>query len=163
MKAIIFLLLFFSSFTMASTVNINIYGTVTVSPCEIENKNYLIDFKKVNIRELQNNQNTDWIDFSIKLKNCPVSTKKATITIAGTADPNNGNYFINNGTAKNIALNLIENKNKTIVKNGTKLEAIINSQTKMAEYLLATRLIKTGNGMSTGTFKSHLEFTLIYN
>jgi minor fimbrial subunit len=148
---------------MASTVNINIYGTVTVSPCEIENKNYLIDFKKVNIRELQNNQNTDWIDFSIKLKNCPVSTKKATITIAGTADPNNGNYFINNGTAKNIALNLIENKNKTIVKNGTKLEAIINSQTKMAEYLLAARLIKTGNGMSTGTFKSHLEFTLIYN
>lgn len=161
MKAMIFLLLFYSAFTIASTVNINIYGTVTVSPCEIENKNYLIDFKKVNLRDLKNNQNTDWINFSIKLKNCPISTQKATMTIAGTADPNNGNYFVNNGTAKNIALNLVENK--TIIKNGSKLEAIINSQTKMAEYPLAARLIKTADGISTGTFKSHLEFTLIYN
>lgn len=148
---------------MASSVNINIYGKVTISPCVIENKNYLIDFKKVNIRDLKNNQNTYWINFSIKLKNCPISTQKATLTIAGTADPNNGNYFINNGTAKNIALNLVENRNKTIIKNGSKLEAIINSQTKMAEYPLAARLIKTGDGISTGTFKSHLEFTLIYN
>lgn len=163
MKAMIFLLLFYSAFTIASTVNINIYGTVTVSPCEIENKNYLIDFKKVNLRDLKNNQNTDWINFSIKLKNCPISTQKATMTIAGTADPNNGNYFVNNGTAKNIALNLVENKNKTIIKNGSKLETIINSQTKMAEYPLAARLIKTADGISTGTFKSHLEFTLIYN
>ncbi|NBM11815.1 MULTISPECIES: fimbrial protein [unclassified Proteus (in: enterobacteria)] len=163
MKTTIFLFLFFSSMAMASSVNINIYGKVTISPCVIENKNYLIDFKKVNIRDLKNNQNTDWINFSIKLKNCPISTQKATLTIAGTADPNNGNYFINNGTAKNIALNLVENRNKTIIKNGSKLEAIINSQTKMAEYPLAVRLIKTGDGISTGTFKSHLEFTLIYN
>lgn len=162
MKTTIFLLLFFSSFTMASTVNINIYGTVTVSPCEVENKNYLVDFKKINIKDLQNNQNTDWVKFSIKLKNCPISTQKAIITISGIADPNNGNYFINNGTARNVALNL-ENSNKIIVKNGTKLEAVVNSQTKVAEYFLAARLIKTGNGISTGTFKSHLEFTLLYN
>lgn len=163
MKAINILFLFFSSFTMASTVNINIYGTVTVSPCEIENKNYLIDFKKINIKNLQNNQNTDWIDFSIKLKNCPISTQKATITIAGVSDPNNGNYFLNNGSAKYVALNLIENRNKTTVKNGTKLEAVINSQTKTVEYPLSARLVKTGSGISTGTFKSHLEFTLLYN
>ena len=163
MKAIIFLLLFFSSITMASSVNINIYGKVTVSPCEVENKNYLIDFKKINIRELKNNTNTDWIDFSIKLKNCPITTQKATLTISGVSDSNNGDYFLNNGSAKYVALNLIENRNKTIIKNGTKLEAVINSQTKIAEYTLSARLVKTGSGISTGTFKSHLEFTLLYN
>ena len=62
-----------------------------------------------------------------------------------------------------LALNLIENRNKTTVKNGTKLEAVINSQTKTVEYPLSARLVKTGSGISTGTFKSHLEFTLLYN
>lgn len=163
MRNLIFLLYFFSFFTMANTLNINIYGSVTVSPCEVVSKDYLIDFKKVNIRELKSTQYTDWINFSVKLKNCPISTQKAIMTITGVADPNNGNYFINNGTAKNISLNLIENINKTNVKNGTKLETTINSGTKTAEYLFAARLIRTSNEITTGSFKSHLEFTLLYN
>lgn len=162
-SVILFLFLMFSSFTMANTVNINVYGRVTVSPCQVENKNYLIDFKKINISEFKNNQSTKWVDFVVKLKNCPISTKQATLSIAGVADPNNANYFINKGKAKGVALDLMDRNTKKNIKNGSKLVATVNQKIKSAEYPLSARVIKNGTGLTTGGFRSHLEFTLIYH
>ncbi|MTC56401.1 putative fimbrial protein SthD [Providencia rustigianii] len=156
-------LLTYSLFTMGEAVKINIFGSVTAMPCEVDNKNYQIDLKKVNIWNIKNTQTSSWVNFSIKLKNCPINTKGAIITLTGTIDPINPDHFINNGTAKNVALNLTTGTNKSLVKNGTKLTVPINSQTHSAEIAFSARMAGYGSGMTTGSFKSHLEFTLSYN
>ncbi|MBG5950021.1 MULTISPECIES: fimbrial protein [Proteus] len=157
------LLFLCSPFAVASVVNINVYGSVIASPCELETKNYLIDLNKINIRNIKNNQKSDWVDFSIRLKNCPITTNKVTMTLKGTVDPNYPEYFINSGTAKNTALNIATQLNKNIIKNNEKLIVNINQQTHNAEFPLSARIIGYGSNITVGSFKSHLELTLLYN
>ncbi|QCJ68624.1 fimbrial protein [Providencia heimbachae] len=156
-------LLIYSSFSIGATVKINIFGSVTAMPCEVDKANYQIDLKKVNIWNIRDSQTSPWVDFSVKLKNCPINTTGVTMTLSGVLDPINADYFINNGTAKNVALNLATGTNKTIVKNGTKLTSTINSQTRSTEIPFSARMAGYGSGMTAGSFKSHLEFTLSYN
>lgn len=101
--------------------------------------------------------------FSIKLKNCPITTQQATIILNGIVDPNNSEYFINHGTAKGTALNLAQEGNKSIIKNNDKLVVPINAKTHDAEFPLSARMIGYKNNVTVGTFKSHLEFTLLYH
>ncbi|WP_193016395.1 fimbrial protein [Proteus sp. FME41] len=152
-----------SPLAIGNIVNINVYGSVIASPCELDTKNYLIDLKKINVREIKANQQSDWVNFSIKLKNCPITTRQATMTLKGVVDPNHSEYFINNGTAKNTALNLATQSNKVIIKNNDKLTANINQQTHNAEFPLSARIIGYGSNITVGSFRSHLEFTLLYN
>ncbi|MDM3593674.1 fimbrial protein [Proteus mirabilis] len=159
----LFLLFSYSPIALSNTVNINVYGSVVASPCELETKNHLIDLKKINIRNIKNGQASDWIDFSIKLKNCPVNTEKVTMILRGQSVPNYSEYFINSGTAKDIALNLAIQNNKSIVKNNDKLMAVVNKNNHNAEFPLSARMVSYGNNITVGSFKSHLEFTLIYN
>lgn len=42
----LFLLFSYSPIALNNTVNINVYGSVVASPCELETKNHLIDLKK---------------------------------------------------------------------------------------------------------------------
>lgn len=42
----LFLLFSYSPIALSNTVNINVYGSVVASPCELETKNHLIDLKK---------------------------------------------------------------------------------------------------------------------
>ncbi|EEB45248.1 fimbrial protein [Providencia alcalifaciens DSM 30120] len=163
-KIILSLLLLTSPLTvMAQAANIHVHGYVTALPCELEKANYLIDLKKVNVWNIRDTQTSPWVDFTIKLKNCPVDTQEAMMVINGTPDNVVTNYFINSGSAKNVALNLAYGENKITVKNGEKITAPVNTQTRTVEIPLSARMAGYGTGMTGGSFKSHLDFTLIYN
>lgn len=149
--------------SLGSIVNISVTGYVIAMPCEIEKNNYLIDFKKIDAQYIINNNASPWVDFSIKLKNCPVNTSEATMTINGTSDPINSDYFINTGTAQNVALNLANTSDKSLIKNGTKIKSSIDSASRGAEVKLSARLKGFGGDAVLGTFISHVEFTLLYN
>ncbi|SUC25343.1 fimbrial protein [Providencia rustigianii] len=100
-KLALSLLLLASPLTvMAQAANIHVHGYVTARPCELEKANYVVDLKKVNVWNIRDTQASPWVDFTIKLKNCPVDTKEAIMVIDGTPDLVATNYFINNGTAK---------------------------------------------------------------
>ncbi|EKT57154.1 fimbrial protein [Providencia burhodogranariea] len=160
---ILFSLLIYSAFTSADAVNINVSGYVAAMPCEIERNNYSIDLKKVNAWNIRDSQVSPWVDFSIKFKNCPTKTTQVIMTITGTSDLINGDYFINTGTSKNSALNLVNTLNKTLIKNGTKIIVAVDNNSRSVEIPLSARIVGYGNGMSVGTFRSHVEFTLLYN
>ncbi len=144
------------------TANIKVHGVVIAAPCEVEKNNYLIDLKKINIWNIKDTQKSPWVDFSVKLKNCPVGTTKAVMKISGTPDSTITEHFINNGTAKNVALNLANTGNKTTIKNGDTITANVNTQTRNVEIPLSARVSGYGSGMVAGSFKSHLEFTFTY-
>ncbi|MBQ0415189.1 type 1 fimbrial protein, partial [Proteus mirabilis] len=92
-----------------------------------------------------------------------VNTEKVTMILRGQSVPNYSEYFINSGTAKDIALNLAMQNNKGIVKNNDKLMTAVNKYNHNAEFALSARMVGYGNNITVGSFKSHLEFTLIYN
>lgn len=160
---ILFSLLIYSTFTSANAVNINVSGYVAAMPCEIEKNNYSIDFKKVNAWNIRDSQVSSWVDFSIKLKNCPAKTTQAVMTITGNSDLINSDYFINTGTSKNSALNLANTLNKTLIKNGTKIIVPIDNTSRSVDVPFSARIVGYGSGMGVGTFRSHVEFTLLYN
>ncbi|MDU7493029.1 MAG: fimbrial protein [Providencia rettgeri] len=160
---ILFLSLMSCSFIVfGQAANIKVHGTVIAAPCELEKSNYLIDLKKINIWNIKDTQKSSWVDFSVKLKNCPVGTSQAVMAISGTPDPTTPEYFINNGTAKNVALNLARTANKATIKNGNTITTNVNTQTRSVEIPLSARVSGYGNGMIAGSFKSHLEFTFTY-
>lgn len=117
----------------------------------------------MNVWNIRDTQTSPWVNFTIKLKNYPVDTKEVTMVVNDTPDAINTNYVINSGTAKNIALNLAYSANKNTVKNGEQIIAPVNIQTRTTEIPLFARMAGYGSGMTAGSFKSHIDFTLTYH
>ncbi len=164
MKNLILLLSLISGslFNIGQAANIKVHGIVTAMPCELEKTNYLIDLNRINIWNIKDTQKSPWVNFSVKLKNCPIGTSQTVMTISGISDPIAPEYFINNGTAKNVALNLASTANKLTIKNGDSITAAVNTQNRSVEIPLSARVSGYGGGMLPGSFRSHLEFTFIY-
>lgn len=156
-------LITYSFFSFSAIVNIHVSGNIIAMPCTLVNNNYSVDLKKNNIWYIGADNSFPWVDFSIQLINCPLATKKITMTINGTSDTNNSDYFLNTGTSTNSALHLVQTSDKTlIIKNGTQVDIPIDSS-RNALLPLSARITGLGNNMTAGTFLSHIEFTLSYN
>ncbi|MTB65521.1 fimbrial protein [Providencia sp. wls1943] len=145
------------------SITLNFNGNIKAAPCQIEQTNYVIDLKATNIVNLRNGQQAPWVGFSIKLKDCPTNTRESIVTLTGTVEPTNSDYFINSGTAKNVALDLVTGTSLSRVKNGTQITTPINVQTRQAEIPFSARVTSLNNAMVAGTFRSHVEFTFTYN
>ncbi|MGJ3354846.1 fimbrial protein [Providencia sp. Je.9.19] len=152
----------FTLSSMAESININVHGNVVTMPCKIEQNSYLVDFKKINLWNYRDPAQTPWIDFSIKLIECPTTTKTAKFIISGTPDNTDNNYFINTGSSIGSVLQLVQKDNKKVIKNGTELDLTVNSSTNSVDVPLSARIIAYGPKLEPGTFRSHVEFTVIY-
>lgn len=163
MKRILFSLLgLFALPAMAESVNIYVHGNVVTMPCKVENTSYNVELGKINRWNYRSPAQSPWVDFSIKLIDCPVSTKNAKFSINGTADATDNNYFVNTGSSTGGLLHLAQKSNKATIKNGSVLNLVINSTTKSAEIPLSARMISLQPMFMPGDFKSHLEFSLSY-
>ncbi|MBS0925956.1 type 1 fimbrial protein [Providencia sp. JGM181] len=163
MKRILFSLLgLYALPVMAENVNIYVHGNVVVMPCKVENTSYNVELGKINRWNYRNPAQSPWVDFSIKLVDCPVSTKNAKFSVNGTADATDNNYFVNTGSSTNSLLHLAQRSNKATIKNGSTVDITINSTTKSAEIPLSARMVSFESMFTPGDFKSHLEFSLAY-
>ncbi|MTC74625.1 fimbrial protein [Providencia sp. wls1919] len=163
MKRILFSLLGLCALpVMAENVNIYVHGNVVVMPCKVENTSYNVELGKINRWNYRNPAQSPWVDFSIKLVDCPVSTKNAKFSVSGTPDNTNNSYFVNTGSSTGSLLHLAQTNNKATLKNGSTIDVVINSATKSAEIPLSARIVSLQPMFTLGNFKSHLEFTLIY-
>lgn len=147
---------------MAETVNIKVHGNVIAMPCKVENTSYNVELGKINRWNYRNPAQSPWVDFSIKLVDCPVTTKNAKFSINGTPDAIDNNYFVNTGSSTGSLLHLAQTNNKTTIKNGSMVDVAINSATKSAEIPLSARMVSLQPMFTAGDFKSHLEFSVIY-
>lgn len=163
MKRILFSLLVLLALpVMAQSVNIYVHGNVVVMPCKVENTSYNVALGKINRWNYRNPAQSPWVDFSIKLIDCPVSTKNAKFSVSGTPDSTDNNYFVNTGSSTGNLLHLAQKNNKATLKNGSTVDVIINNTTKSAEIPLSARMVTLQAMFTPGDFQSHLEFTLIY-
>ncbi|ETT03066.1 MULTISPECIES: fimbrial protein [Providencia] len=147
---------------MAETVNIKVHGNVIAMPCKVENTSYNVELGKINRWNYRNPAQSPWVDFSIKLVDCPVTTKNAKFSINGTPDAIDNNYFVNTGSSTGSLLHLAQTNNKATIKNGSMVDVAINSATKSAEIPLSARMVSLQPMFISGNFKSHLEFSVIY-
>lgn len=147
----------------ASTVNIEVRGMVSATACELKNRDYYIDFKKIYFPTSNIQQVSPWEKFSVELINCPSYIKNAKLIFSGTPDTTNSDYFMNTGSAKNTALELHDMENDLIIKNGGAIIKSINLNTKSAIYPLSARIVGYGNGENTGTFQGRIMFSINYN
>ncbi|SUC34143.1 putative fimbrial protein SthD [Providencia rustigianii] len=163
MNKVIFsaLLMLFTLPVASNPLNIHVHGNVVTQPCKLEKTDYLVDLGKINLWNYRDPAQTPWVDFSIKLVECPATTKNARLIIRGIPDTT-GNYFINTGTSRNSVLNLATKDAKNLLKNGSELDITINNVNNNAEISLSSRIISQSLKLEPGTFRSHLDFTLIY-
>lgn len=152
-------------FDIYSDENINLLfnGNIKATPCQIEQTNYIIDLKTVNIANIRNNQKAPWVNFSINLKNCPLNTRESVMTLTGVPEPTNSDYFRNSGSATNVTLDLASGSSQIRVKNGSQITTPINQQTHRAEIPFSARVTSLNTAMTAGSFRSHVEFILTYN
>ena len=145
---------------------LNITGDVLASACIVESSsaNQEIDFEQLRSTDLKEaGSNTDWKPFTIKLVNCPVTTRQATVMFTGNPDRDDPTLYANNGTAKNIAVQLVTEADKTAVKGDKSKLTVPVTAEHSALFSLAGRLYSVKGNASSGTFNSLVQLSFTYN
>lgn len=159
-----FLLL--SNLCLASNLaNITVTGNVFATPCEIDSSslNQTVDFSEILSTDLKSpGTASNWINFSVKLVSCPLTTTSATVYFSGSEDSIDRLMFTNLGTAKNIAIQLVDTKNKsTSLGNGGHLQKEVEPD-KTVTFDLSARVYSPNGDASAGTISGVVEMRFMY-
>jgi P pilus assembly protein, pilin FimA len=149
----------------ADVVNLNVTGNIIASPCVFNNGD---DNKNINLGEFQAmnmktpGSSSDPVSFSLVFTQCPAGTQSVTATFTGTPDPSAGSdYYMNSGTAKNIAIALTDTDSGALKGNGSSItRPIADSMATMA--MQANIQSLTGNVLP-GTVSAVVVVTMQYN
>lgn len=134
---------------------INITGIVTSSPCvfDTSNSDTTVFFDKVYKGQLFEKESYG-NEKKIKLivTNCPAITNSVTVEFSGPVDNSNTHAYANQGTAKNVAVQLKfsdEQWDNSSTYPGGKFLIPVNKSTQSATFdMLARVYSKTGNATS---------------
>jgi len=143
---------------IAADVTITVTGQVVAKPCDIETTNANVDLGGISTFSLASaGASSDWKTVTLNLSNCPIGTSKVKATFTGTSD-STGNYFANQGTAGNIALQLADS-NGNNVTNGGALSSAVNDSTLATAFNLEVRAISPAGSATQGTIQSTINVT----
>ncbi|WP_193016394.1 fimbrial protein [Proteus sp. FME41] len=149
-----------------STVNLNFSGNIKAATCNISGgSNINIDLKEMPANLFNTtNSSSVWNDFTIKLVNCSPTINQVKLTFSGTADSaDSNNLYKNEGTAKNIAVQL-QNKNSNgliPLGNQKSLYIAVNGQSSVNVPLRTRAFSKLGNA-TPGTVSAKITATIVY-
>lgn len=144
--------------TQASDVTITINGKVVAEPCTIATKTTNVDLGNMSSTSLASaGSYSDWQTVTLNLTNCPVGTSSVVATFSGTSD-SSGSYFLNQGTAGNIAVQLADSSGNNITNGGT-LTSAVSDSTLAAAFNLEIRAISPGGSTTQGTIQSLVNVT----
>lgn len=161
--------IFFSMASSAADSTITMTATVVASPCTVSSDSIsqtiaLDGGKGFQSKDLQTaGAKTAWVDFDVKLIDCPTGTSNATMTFSGTEDADDSKNYANSGTAKNIAVELFKKDALTTdypLSNGTSLTTPIENGT--ATFAFSVRAATTKGSVTPGTVQSVVTATMTY-
>ncbi|MBP6121595.1 MULTISPECIES: fimbrial protein [Providencia] len=148
----------------ASNVTLNFTGNIKAATCNISGgENISVDLKALpaglfNVAQSGSN----WTVFNINLINCSTYINQVKLTFTGTADPDNTNsLYKNQGTAKNIAVQLQSNANATPLGNNKVLQVPLNGQTSISIPLKTRAFSFKGNAVP-GSISANVTATITY-
>lgn len=148
---------------MTDASEISLTGKVIANPCIVDTntRSKQVELPKGQIRRLATaGTGGEWVDFQLQLNECPAYLTQATVNFSGTPDNNDSKAFKNNGTSKNIALQL--KAQDTLYGNGMSLRSPIDAKTHKAYFPLSARMYTPTGGASSGTFNSVVNLTFTY-
>ncbi|WP_052284943.1 fimbrial protein [Kluyvera genomosp. 1] len=145
-------------------VPVNVYGNVIASACNISDESV---YQQVNLGDEISNLKlktagtaTDWVDFHIKLVDCPSATTKAVMTFHGDEDESNpDDMYRNSGSAKNVAVQVQSLEGDKLGDGKSITGNIVNNA---YTYNLHARVYTPQGNASSGTIEAVVTATFVY-
>lgn len=151
------LLLMVSTALHAADVIITVNGRVVAKPCTITTTDASVNLGNLYTYDLANpGDSTTWQNVSLNLTNCPVGTSQVTATFTGTSDTSG--YYVNQGSAGNVHLEL-QDRNATVLNNGTTKTIQIDDATQAATFPLRVRAVTVNGGATQGSIQAVINVT----
>lgn len=153
-----------SSLAVADT-QLNIRGTIKASPCDINVPTGGVD---VDLGQdimaatlLDAGSSTPWVPVSIEVNNCPVTTKATTMTLNGMADSTENTMYANNGTAKEVQIQL-QSSSGTALGNASTMVQNIDTASRGTVFNMQARAYSSKGNATPGSIEGVVQLTFIY-
>lgn len=151
--------------TAVQATNLNINGIVLASPCTVDTSSVSqdVDFGQLRATNLKTaGSSSEWLPFEVKLNACPASTRKVTVTLSGNPVSGDATLFANDGTARNVAVQIAEDANRNnLLPNGGGMTVNVNAQ-RGATYALVGRINSPTGDTGPGTINSIVQMNFTY-
>lgn len=157
-------LIFSGNSFAASTVTLNFTGNIRAATCNITGGNNIdIDLKNISADVFRNaSSGSNWNIFNISLNNCSSFINQVKLTFTGTADTADvASLYKNQGTAKNLAVQLQNGNGTTALGNQKVLQVPTNGQANI-NIPLRTRAFSSLGNATPGTISANITATITY-
>ncbi|AWS49699.1 MULTISPECIES: fimbrial protein [Providencia] len=157
-------LIFSGNLFAASTVTLNFTGNIRAATCNITGGNNIdIDLKSISADVFRNaSSGSNWNTFNISLNNCSSFINQVKLTFTGTADTADvASLYKNQGTAKNLAVQLQNGNGTTALGNQKILQVPTNGQANI-NIPLRTRAFSSLGNATPGTISANITATITY-
>lgn len=152
------------SHPLVESTTLSITGRITLGPCIVDNAtaNQTVTLGTAFLNnELVANKGSDWKEFHLDLKSCPIGLSSATLTLTGNA-AQQGQAFANDGSAKGIVLQLSNSDHSVLYGNGDVLTQSIDAN-RNVQFQLAARMFNPGiDSTSQGDFSAVVQVDFTY-
>ncbi|MEJ5073657.1 fimbrial protein [Enterobacter ludwigii] len=156
--------LLFASPVLIAATTIQITGKVVASPCVVDDSLSVDLGQDIQAKDLETaGTGSDWVPFTLDLKQCPSGTTSVTVAFSGTPDTADATrLYQNSGTAKNIAVELLDDQN-TPLGNGSTATKTIDKTSHSYTYNLKARAYTALGEVMPGTIASEVLVAFTYN
>ncbi|HEB4872598.1 TPA: type 1 fimbrial protein [Kluyvera ascorbata F0526] len=144
----------------AADVTITVNGKVVAKPCTVSTTNANVELGDLyTFSLLSAGSASAWHSVALELSNCPVGTSRVIASFSGTADATG--YYQNQGTAKNIQLELQDDGGNTL-NTGATTTVTVEEASQSAHFPLKVRALSVNGGATQGTIKTVINVTYTY-
>ena len=144
----------------AADVTITVNGKVVAKPCTVSTVNATVELGDLYTFSLiAAGSSSAWHTVGLDLSNCPVGTSRVTASFSGTSDSTG--YYQNQGTAKNIQLELHDNSGNTL-NTGATTSVQVDEASQSAHFPLQVRALSVNGGATQGTIQAVINVTYTY-
>jgi len=150
----------FSPVLQATDITITVNGKVVAKPCTVSTTNASVDLGELYTFSLVSAGSASaWHSTELDLSNCPVGTSRVTASFSGSADATG--YYRNQGTARNIQLELQDEGGNTL-NTGARKEVQVDDSTQSTRFPLKVRALTVNGGATQGTIQAVINVTYTY-
>lgn len=148
-------------YSQAADVTITVNGSVVARPCTVSTTNATVELDELLTTDLKAaGSASEWHSVTLNLTNCPVGTSSVTALFTGTADTTG--YYQNQGTAKNVQLQLQDTDGNTLNNNAKKITAVTEA-TSTSDLLLRVRALSVNGNATAGSIQAVINVTYTYS
>lgn len=147
----------------SSSATIDLSVTVQARTCTAgwSDNGTTVDFGKTSLKDFGSaGQVTAKRPFSLSLSACDVSISRVKVTASGASDPDQPGFFANNGTAKGMAIALLDADTGGPIGGANSAEYNVVNRTAQMNFL--AELVSTGATPSVGNLSSTVTLNMTY-